>query len=345
MSIENSGNQLPNDSFDSDEVIEISIRDIVAFVNKYWRPLLLIGVVSGGIGFGLSFTTPEEFTSSAKLLPEYSADLKGGNLGALASLAGVSLGDNSDAIRPDLYPDILQSRPFLLQLLTTPLPTEADTLALLTIMLGDDEIQPFTKSQIARADTVLTLTKEQEAVFENIAKRISASNDKLTGVLTIEVELPDPVMAASATNLAVNYLKTFVAAYRTTKESDKVRFLQKQLSESKGRYQRSEYALNAYRDRNQNTFSNVARIEEQRLQSDYLQAQTIYNGLTQQLEAARLQLQEDSPVLKILEPPMVANKKSKPKRLFYAIGFGIVGGFIALTFILFKKERIQEKLF
>jgi uncharacterized protein involved in exopolysaccharide biosynthesis len=345
MSSENTGNQLPPDSFHDEEMIEISLSQILSFIKKYWGTLCIVGLVAGGLGIGVSFLIPKEFTSSAKILPEYSADIKGGNLGALASLAGVSLGDNSDAIRPDLYPDILQSRPFLLQLLTTPLPTEADTLALLTILLGDDEIQPFTKAQIARADSVLTLTEEQEDVFEDISKRISASNDKLTGILTIEIELPDPVMAAAVTNLAVNYLKTFVADYRTTKESDKVRFLQKQLAESKGRYQRSEYALNAYRDRNQNTFSNVARIEEQRLQSDYLQAQTIYNGLTQQLEAARLQLQEDSPVLKILEPPMIANKKSKPKRLFYAIGFGIVGGFIALAFILFKKERIQDKLF
>lgn len=338
-------NSVSNDNLRSDEVIEISLAQIVNFIRKYWGTLFLSGVFSAALGIGISFLMPKEYTSSAKILPEFSSSMKSGNLGALASLAGVSLGDNSEAIRPDLYPNILQSRPFLIQLLTTPLPTQADTLALLPVILGSDDIQPFTKEQLAKADTVLTLTIEQEAVFKSIAQRISASNDKLSGVLSIEIELPDPVMAAAATNFAVNYLKNFVAEYRTTKESDKVRFLQKQLGESKGRYQKTEYALNAYRDRNQNTFSNVARIEEQRLQSDYLQAQTVYNGLAQQLEAARLQLQEEAPVLKVLEPPMVANKKSKPKRLYFAIGFGVLGGLFALLYILFKKEKIHHSLF
>lgn len=345
MSNEHIGNSPSNENPPSDEVIEISLSQIVSFISKYWLVLFFTGFVSAGMGVGVSFLFPKEYSSSAKILPEFSSGMKSGNLGALASLAGVSLGDNSEAIRPDLYPNILQSRPFLMQLLTTPLPTQADTFALLPILLGSEDTQPFTREQLARADTLLTLTEEQEEVFKNLAKRISASNDKLTGVLSIEIELPDPVMAASATNLAVNYLKTFVAEYRTTKESDKVRFLQKQLAESKSRYQKAEYALNAYRDRNQNTFSNVARIEEQRLQSDYLQAQTIYNNLAQQLEAARLQLQEEAPVLKVLEPPMVANKKSKPKRLYFAIGFGFIGGMIALAYILFKKERIHQSIF
>jgi uncharacterized protein involved in exopolysaccharide biosynthesis len=188
------------------------------------------------------------------------------------------------------------------------------------------------------------LTKEQEDVLIDLSQRISASNDKLTGILSIQVELPDPILAAACTNLAVNYLTSFVAEYRTSKESKKVLFLQKQLQEAKSRYQKAEYTLNAYRDRNQNTFSNVARIEEQRLQSEYLQGQTIYNGLVQQVEAARLQLQEEAPVLKVLEPPMVANKKSKPKRLLIAIGFSFLGGLITFLFVLFVKEKVHKVL-
>ncbi len=45
-----------------------------------------------------------------------------GGLGSLAGLAGIDIGGMAgsvDAIRPDIYPDVLQSVPFALQLLAS----------------------------------------------------------------------------------------------------------------------------------------------------------------------------------------------------------------------------------
>jgi hypothetical protein len=338
-------NAPPLPSNPNSDHIEISLSDIFGFFKKYFWVLLLSGVIFGAIGYGVSYLVRIEFQATAKVLPEYGKGTGTGGLSDLASLAGISLNrSSSDALRPDLYPSILSSKPFLLKIMSTPFPVQGGKKILLPSYLNEDA-KPISATQLSQSDTLIVLTKEQEQVVIDLSKRITASMDKLSGTLSIQAEMPDPILAAACASFSVNYLKTFVMEYRGGKELEKVTFLRNQVAETKQKYQRAEYALSVYRDRNQNAYTNTARIEEQRLQSDYLQAQTLYGELTRQLEAARLQAMEDTPVLKVLEPPMVPNKKSNPKRSIYALGFAILGGFITLVYILFRIERIQRKYY
>ena len=65
-----------------------------------------------------SFSIPKTYTSRACLVPEiHDDDAIGGNLGSLASAAGFNLGNVNDAIGPDLYPDVLHSNSFVIDLL------------------------------------------------------------------------------------------------------------------------------------------------------------------------------------------------------------------------------------
>ncbi|WP_165933395.1 GumC domain-containing protein [Arundinibacter roseus] len=327
----------------SSEVIEVSLSDIFGFFKRNWLILFFAGLLSGAAGYGISHLIAPQFEATAKILPEFGSGTGAGGLSDLASLAGFSLGkSSSDALRPDLYPSILSSKTFLMQVLSTPFPLQNGEKIVLASYL-DEEAQPLSPQQLAQGDTLITLSKEQERVMKDVAARITASMDKMSGVISIRAEMPDPTLAAACATYTLSYLKTFVGEYRGGKKAEKVAFLRTQVNEAKGKYQRTEVALNAYRDRNRSAFTNMAQVEEQRLQNDYLQAQTLYGELTRQLEAARLQALEEAPVLKVLEPPMIPNWKSKPKRSLYALGFAILGGFLVLIVLLFVKEKIHHK--
>ena len=327
-----------------ESAIEIKLSDIFSFFRKYWLFFLLVGLVLGSIGYGISYLIAPEFETTAKILPEYGSGTSVDGLSDLASLAGISLGkSNSEAIRPDLYPSILTSKTFLMKVLSTPFPLQDGKKILLAVYL-DKEGKPFTSQQLKQADTLITLTIGQERVMENVSERITAHMDKITGVLTIRSEMPDPVLSAACTNFSMNYLTNFVTEYRGSKKVEKVAFLRKQMSEAKSKNQRAEIALNSYRDRNRSAYTNVARVEEQRLQNDYIQTQSLYSELARQLETARLQALEDTPVLKVLDPPMVPNWKSKPRRKLYALSFAILGGFLAFLFVLFGREKAHQRL-
>lgn len=335
----------PTASTNHPEVSEISLRQIANFFKKYVLLFFLTGLVFGGIGYYYSTTLPVQYSSVARILPEYTGGASSsGGLSDLASLAGVSLRNRTDAIRPDLYPDILSSRPFLIEALSTSLPTSNGKSVLLINVLSK-KAKPFTAAQIASYDTLVNMTKEQEGTMYALRNRIVTTIEKTSGVLSISVEMPDPVLAASAAAMAVDYLQEFVTNYRSSKLVERMRLLEKQGNEARQKYQKAEIALGSYRDRNLNPFTNLSRVEEQRLQSDFLQYQTLYADLRRQLEAVKLQVQEEAPVVKVLEPPMVPNNKSKPKKIIISLQFAIVGAMLTFLWAIFFREKLHRKLF
>lgn len=75
---------------------------------------------------------PVQFSSGAKVLPEIvqsgGSKLFGG-FSSIAGLAGLDIDNlgNTDAVRPNLYPDIVQSTPFVIHILNMPVQTSDGT--------------------------------------------------------------------------------------------------------------------------------------------------------------------------------------------------------------------------
>ena len=143
--------------------------------------------------------------------------------------------------------------------------------------------------------------------------------------------MPDRVVAATVARLSLEYLTNYITSYRTEKSRNQVNFLERQVANAKSRYQTAEYALSSYRDKNRSLFLNTAKIEEQRLQADFLLTQNLFSELSKQLEQAKIKLSDEAPVFKILEPAQVPLKKSAPKRSLILIGFTIAGAFLGIV--------------
>ena len=95
--------------------------DLIELAQKLWkeRKFLLKGCgIAVVVGLIVAFSIPKEYTTTVKLAPETQDATKKSSLGGLAAMAGINLNAavGSDAISPDLYPDVVQSTPFLLDL-------------------------------------------------------------------------------------------------------------------------------------------------------------------------------------------------------------------------------------
>ena len=96
--------------------------DLIALSGYLWKKrrffIICCGIATVA-GLIIAFSIPKEFTTTVKLAPETTdATSKMSNLGGLAAMAGIDLGSASgqDALSPNLYPDIVHSTPFLLEL-------------------------------------------------------------------------------------------------------------------------------------------------------------------------------------------------------------------------------------
>lgn len=341
-----------------DDEIEIRLSDIVLFLKTSRIKILrgaLIGLLIGAL---YAFSKPNIYTAQVTVMPEIQAKAGGlGGLGSLAGLAGIDIGSatggNVDAIRPDIYPDVLKSVPFALHLLNQPVYSEKlKSKLVLKEYIDRIGAQGFMSRIASRSSNnenknekldpknfsqAIQLTKEQEELVKSIQANVTTAYDKKTGILTLTATEQDPVVAATMARLSLEYLTNYITTYRTEKAHKQVDFLAQRVSEAKSRYQSAEFALSAYRDRNRSLFLETAKINEQRLQADYLLEQSVFNELSKQLEQAKIKVQEETPVFKILEPATVPLRKSGPKRTLIMVGFAAAGIFVTLITLIAKR--------
>ena len=96
--------------------------DLIELAQKVWAERKMLYKVCGiaaVIGLIVGFSIPKEYSTEVTLAPESASKMNAGSMGALAAMAGINLGGASageDALSPELYPDIVKSTPFLLEL-------------------------------------------------------------------------------------------------------------------------------------------------------------------------------------------------------------------------------------
>ncbi|WP_019988365.1 hypothetical protein [Rudanella lutea] len=338
---------------DSDE-IEIRLSDIVYFLKRN-RLLIAVGGIVGALLSGIiAFSQRNEFTSVITVMPEVQQKASNiGSLGSLAGLAGIdvtSLAGSSDAIRPDLYTNVTQSVPFNLELLRQNVKSvESNKPVSLLNYIDETEKSWFEFGNEANDDLprkasgeLLQLTKDQEEKVKILQKRIAVIYDKKSSIVTIQSVMTDPIVAAMTAQYTLQYLTDYITSYRTEKARKEVSFLAEQMKQARERYQAAEFALSSYRDRNRSLFLNTAKIEEQRIQADYMLAQDVYNTLSKQYETAKIKVAESTPIFKVLEPARVPLKKSGPQRSIMILAGSIIGVFTVIIVQLLRHLMARQ---
>lgn len=334
---------------------EVHLTDVILFFKRHLLFLVIATGIGGFLGLLVSFTFEKIYTASTTLLPEYSA----ARPSFFSMAVGGGSGDGTGPLTPELYPSILKTTSFGEHLLKLPIvsaegskyktlrdyllrPTPPSLLSRLKGGTSEEQADSQNDQTINIPEkAILNLTRDEEGLINAAKALANALIEQKNGVITIQSEMNDPVVAAQIVEYSKEYLTTYIENFRVAKLVKQQEFLSTRVLEAKKRQQSAEYALQSYRDNNRNSFLNVARIEEQRLQSDFTLAQSIYNDLIIKLEQAKIKVKEERPVFNVLEPTKVPLDKSSPRRLLIA-GIGAVVTFIlCLIFILFVREKVH----
>ncbi len=353
---------LQDDEIRKQNVDEESEIDLIEIFQKLWngrRTIIkgcLVGVV---IGLVIALSVPKEYLTTIKLSPEIS-DTKGkmgGNLGALASMAGINLsqGATVDAVYPDLYPQVVNSIPFIVDLFDVQVTTEAGkTMSLedyiknetssvwwssvtrlpgkaiggiLSIFRGKKDMQPDS------CDVDPThLSIRQWNMVNAIRGRISVNVDNKTSVISIAAKMQDPVVSAEIADTVAENLKHFIADYRTSKAVQDLHYAESLNEEARDEYYAAQQRYADYVDKNHNVTLNSRRIDEERLRNEVTLAFNLYNSTATLLQQARAKVQQDTPVYAVLQPATVplqpATSRMKKLIMFAFLGILLTGAWV-----------------
>ncbi|GAO31473.1 Wzz/FepE/Etk N-terminal domain-containing protein [Geofilum rubicundum] len=342
-------------------IIQDDEIDLVALMLHIWNGRWLILKVIGVfvvLGLVVAFTSPEKYTSTVKLIPESNKSSSLGALGGLASqfgLGNLSAQVEDGGIPTDYYPEIIQSVPFLQMLMQyeTSFPevgrlslhtyyTEHRETSLLSYITKYTIGLPFVVINALKGETeevvqtvdgeskVVRLTQEERETLEWLGNSITFEMGKQTGMITVTVEMPTASLSAEVANRVSELLSEYVISYKTDKVREDLEFVEERYAEASDRFEAAQETLARYRDGSHGQLTALAQTHEQRLQSEYDLAFNVYNTLARQLEQSKLKLQEETPVVKIIQPAVVPDEKSAPKKKMILIVSVFLGGFLGL---------------
>lgn len=100
--------------------------DLLELAKKIWakrRFIIKYALIGAVAGLVIGFSLPKEYTSSVKMAPEEGKSNKTSNMAGLTALAGFDLSGAGgvDGINLMLYPDVVQSTPFIVELSRFPI--------------------------------------------------------------------------------------------------------------------------------------------------------------------------------------------------------------------------------
>lgn len=307
---------------------EIDLLELARVIWCKRRFILKVTAIFAALGLLIAFTSKVEYEASCKLMPESQEGVKGnlGGLGGLAGLAGIDLGSmsGSGSLTPELYPEIVKSIPFQLELIHTPIRfekldslmssytyfTEIDRPSLLgflaeyTIGLPGKIKGIFTSDEAVPAslpNDLIRLSKEDWELLERYRERISVNVDDQTGIITVTTEMPDSYAAARVTDLVVKKLTGEVTNYKVEKAQVNLEFIRERYAEAEKEYEVKQKQVARFTDRNKNITSSLVQTEYQRLQNEMNIAFEVYKGLASQREQAKIKVKEETPVFTVLE--------------------------------------------
>lgn len=344
--------------------------DLIELAQKVWAGRKLILKVCGVafvIGVVVAFSIPREYATKVTLAPESSSGKSGmGSMGALAAMAGINIGNSTgeDALSPELYPDIVRSTPFLIELFDVKVADKKGTLqTTLYDYLDEHQKSPWWGALLSAPGKALgwtvslfkekpqkeagklnpfSLSPEESGIASSLSKRISITIDKKTGVTTLTVTMQDPLISACLTDTVMNRLQNYITDYRTNKARHDLAFSEKLFNEAKGNYYAAQQKYARFTDGNQDIVLQSYRAEQERLQNEMSLAYSVFNQVAQQLQMGRAKVQEITPVYTVVQPATVPLTPEKPNKIMILIGFVFLAVVGSIGWILFVKDLLNE---
>ena len=295
--------------------IVVDFIELLKVIGKDKRMMAVFLGLAAVLGLAVAFGTPKEYKASVMLAPESTTgNSLTSNISSIASMVGMDMdfGSSSDAIYPELYPDLIGSNDFIVSLFPVEVTTKdgsvttdyydyllnhtkkawytfpARLLHDIVAKLKTDDV-PFTGD--STKVNPFHLSKMQHNIANKIGKSINCTVDKKTSVITIEVTDQDPVISAVMADSIKNRLQAFITQYRTQKARNDLAYMEKLFMESKEEYVTARQQYAAYSDANQDLILQTYRAKQEDLENEMQLKYNAYTQMYEQLQISKAKVQ------------------------------------------------------
>jgi uncharacterized protein involved in exopolysaccharide biosynthesis len=346
-----------NDEISLKELI-VKIKEWVAYLKTKWKLIIAISAIGGVIGFVYaSFQKPTYKAVMTFVLDD--AQGGGGMSGAmgLASTFGIDLGGGGGGglFTSSNILELMKSRLVIEKTLLNAVPYTNDNGKIENISLAEyytrtNELRAvwlkkpgFKDIQFVPAADRSHFSLQQDSILQTISGAIVKNNltiaqkDKKVSIISIEVKTEDQNFSKLFCEQLAKETSDFYIETKSKKARINVDILQKQTDSIRGELNGAITGVASAMDNvfNLNTALSSRTAPSKRKQVDVQANTAILTQIVAQLELAKVNLRKETPLIQVIDQPILPLEKEKVGRLESLILGGFLAGFLSVLYLIF----------
>ena len=345
---------------------EISLKELIQKVKEWfdyllsqWKKIVLAGVVGATLGLTYSFIKKPVYTASLSFALD-SNNPSGGLGGALglASSLGFDLGGSGGGIfEGSNLTELFKSRKMVEKTLLMPIRFNGKTISLAEMYIQNEEWRDKWNKKPKLKDIQFLpnpnrkyFTRVYDSIFGEIYDDLSkyelevGQKDKKVDIISIEVSSTNELFAKYFTEALAKQVGSFYIETKSKKARINMAVLEKQTDSIRGELNN---AIAGVAVANDNTFGlnpslNVRRVPSARRQVDVQANTAILTELVKQTELAKVTLRKETPLIQIIDKPILPLKNDRVGKLKGLVLGGVLFGFLTALFLTLKNSLKKE---
>jgi uncharacterized protein involved in exopolysaccharide biosynthesis len=349
------------DNFVNDEIslkdLIINIKDWIVFLKSKWIFILIFVIIGSLIGFYLALKNQPTYkaTLTFAMEEEKSGGALGGALG-LASSFGLDLGAASGggAFAASNLSELMKSRLIVQKVLLSEINIKGKKESLLEYYIKTNNLRkkwsknPYlSKIQFIPYADEAKFTLQQDSIIQEIVKNLVSKDhlnivqkDKKVTILTIEVFSNDELFSKIFCESIAKETSDFYIQTKSKKARINVDVLQKQVDSVRNELNESITGVASETDNvyNLNPAYNIKASASKKKQIDVQANSAILTNLVVQLELAKISLRKETPLIQLIDRPILPLAIDKLGKLKSIVIGAIISGFMAILFLTFFRS-------
>lgn len=323
------------------------------FIKKL--PLLFLVSFICGIG-GILYAWLQKPIYTAKLVFAVEND-NGNKLGSLSGLAsqfiGVELSGGSVFMGDNII-EFLKTRSIIEKTLLAEVEIDNKKTLLIDRLIETKKLKTNIDNNPSKKIVFnkypLMPNRERDSLMSKIIKNILDNDlvifkpDKKLSFINATIKSEDEYFAkAFIESLTINAID-YYTEYKLKRAQQNVEILQKQVDSVERTITSNVNNIASSNDLNVNPIRQIGRAYSQRKQIDVQVNGIVYGELLKNLELSKMALRKETPLIQVIDKPVLPLEKKKLGRLFGGILFAGLGFMLTVLFLFFKIKYLSKPL-
>ena len=334
--------QIDNDEISLKELIQ-KIKEWIAYLKTQWKLIIGIAALGGIIGFVYaSFQKPTYLATTTFVLEE---DKGGGGLGGamgLASSFGFDLGGGGGGLfTSSNIIELMKSRLVVEKTLLNPVQVAGKEISLADYYVQINKLKIKVSFPVNADRTKFSLA--QDSILQTISAGLTKNNlviapkDKKVSIISLTVKTESELFSKLFCEQLLKETSDFYIETKSKKSRLNVDILQRQADSIRAELNGAITGVATASDNvyNLNPAYNVKKTPGTRRQVDVQANTAILTQLVAQLELSKVSLRKETPLVQLIDRPILPLEKEKLGRLKSLVLGGFLGGFLTVLYLVF----------